>query len=94
MKRATMELGGHAPVIVCADADIDGSAKTMATSKFRNAGQVCVSPTRFLVEKPGFEGFLEAFTAEAKTVKVGNGLEEGVTMGPLANERRIPRSNP
>ena len=50
MKRATMELGGHATVIVCADADIGASAKTMATSKFRNAGQVCVSPTRFLVE--------------------------------------------
>src|SRR5271168_5592662 len=90
MKRATMELGGHAPVIVCADADIGASAKTMATSKFRNAGQVCVSPTRFLVEKPAFEGFLDAFTAEAKAVKVGNGLEEGVAMGPLANERRIP----
>jgi len=90
MKRATMELGGHAPVIVCADADIDASAKTMATSKFRNAGQVCVSPTRFLVEKPAFGGFLDAFTAEAKAVKVGNGLEEGVAMGPLANERRIP----
>ena len=90
MKRATMELGGHAPVIVCADADIGASAKTMATSKFRNAGQVCVSPTRFLVEKPAFEGFLDAFTAEAKAVKVGNGLEEGVAMGPLANERRVP----
>jgi succinate-semialdehyde dehydrogenase / glutarate-semialdehyde dehydrogenase len=90
MKRVTMELGGHAPVIVCADADIEGSAQTMAGSKFRNAGQVCVSPTRFLVEKPAFEGFLAAFTAETKAVKVGNGLEQGVTMGPLANERRVP----
>jgi succinate-semialdehyde dehydrogenase/glutarate-semialdehyde dehydrogenase len=85
-----MELGGHAPVIVCADADIPAAAKTMATSKFRNAGQVCVAPTRFLVESPAFEGFLDAFTAGAKAVKVGNGLEPGVAMGPLANERRIP----
>jgi succinate-semialdehyde dehydrogenase/glutarate-semialdehyde dehydrogenase len=90
MKRATMELGGHAPVIVCADADIAGSAKMMSLSKFRNAGQVCVSPTRFLVERPAFEGFLDVFTSEAKATKVGNGLEKGVAMGPLANERRIP----
>ena len=90
MKRATMELGGHAPVIICADADIPAAAKTMATAKFRNAGQVCVSPTRFLIEAPAFEGFLDGFTAVAKAIKVGNGLEEGVAMGPLANERRIP----
>ena len=90
MKRATMELGGHSPVIVCADADIPATAKTMSMSKFRNAGQVCVSPTRFLIEKPAFEGFLEAFTEEAKAVKVGNGLDPATAMGPLANERRIP----
>ncbi len=90
MKRATMELGGHAPVIVCADADIDAAARTIGASKYRNAGQVCVAPTRFLVEKPAFDQFLEAFTAAAKAIKVGNGLEEGVAMGPLANERRIP----
>jgi succinate-semialdehyde dehydrogenase/glutarate-semialdehyde dehydrogenase len=90
MKRATMELGGHAPVIICADADIPVAAKTMSSAKFRNAGQVCISPTRFLVETPAFDGFLEAFTKAAKSVKVGNGLEEGVAMGPLANERRIP----
>ncbi len=90
MKRATMELGGHAPVIVCADADIPGAAKTMAAEKYRNAGQICVSPTRFLIERPAFPGFLDAFTAAAKAVKVGNGLDEGVEMGPLANERRIP----
>ncbi len=90
MKRATMELGGHAPVIVCADADIPAAAKMIATHKFRNAGQVCVSPTRFLVEAPAFDSFLDTFTATAKATKVGNGLEEGVGMGPLANERRIP----
>jgi succinate-semialdehyde dehydrogenase / glutarate-semialdehyde dehydrogenase len=90
MKRATMELGGHAPVIVCADADIPAAAKMIATSKFRNAGQVCVSPTRFLVEKPAFDGFLEEFTAATRAVKVGNGLESNIDMGPLANERRAP----
>src|ERR1700760_13712 len=90
MKRATMELGGHAPVIVAADADVSAAAKTIATSKFRNAGQVCVSPTRFLVEKPVFNGFLEEFTSVARALKVGSGLESSVDMGPLANERRAP----
>lgn len=90
MKRATMELGGHAPVIVAADADVDKAVANMVASKFRNAGQVCVSPTRFLIEEPVFDRFLEGFTAASKAVKVGNGLEEGVEMGPLANERRAP----
>lgn len=90
MKRATMELGGHAPVIVAADADVDKAVANMVASKFRNAGQVCVSPTRFLIEEPVFDRFLEGFTAATKAVKVGNGLEEGVEMGPLANERRAP----
>lgn len=90
MKRATMELGGHAPVIVAADADIEKAIATMALSKFRNAGQVCVSPTRFLVEEPVFDRFLEGFTAASKALKVGSGLEDGVDMGPLANERRAP----
>jgi succinate-semialdehyde dehydrogenase/glutarate-semialdehyde dehydrogenase len=90
MKRATMELGGHAPAIIMADADIDKAAKVMAFSKFRNAGQVCVSPTRFLVQDGAYTPFLDAFTEAAKAVKVGNGLEEGTQMGPLANERRIP----
>lgn len=90
MKRATMELGGHAPVMVFDDADVDATVKLMATHKFRNAGQVCVSPTRFLVQDAVADRFMEGFTAAAKTVKVGNGLEDGVEMGPLANERRIP----
>lgn len=90
MKRATMELGGHAPVIVAADADIDKAVATMAGSKFRNAGQVCVSPTRFLVEDGVFDRFLDGFTAASRALRVGNGLEEGVEMGPLANERRAP----
>lgn len=94
MKRATMELGGHAPVIVCADADVAKAVKVMAFSKFRNAGQVCVSPTRFLVEEPVFEQFLDGFTAAAKAIRVGNGLDADTQMGPLANARRIPALEP
>ncbi|AMY68610.1 NAD-dependent succinate-semialdehyde dehydrogenase [Frigidibacter mobilis] len=90
MKRATMELGGHAPVIVTADADIDKAIATMATHKFRNAGQVCVSPTRFLVEEAVADRFIDGFTEAAKAVKVGAGTEADTVMGPLANDRRIP----
>jgi succinate-semialdehyde dehydrogenase/glutarate-semialdehyde dehydrogenase len=90
MKRATMELGGHAPAIVFDDADVELASKTLASSKFRNAGQVCVSPTRFLVQEKVFDQFVDSFTAHAKALKVGNGIEDGVQMGPLANERRIP----
>lgn len=90
MKRATMELGGHAPVIVTADADIDKAIATMATHKFRNAGQVCVSPTRFLVEEAVADRFIDGFTEAAKAVKIGAGTEEATAMGPLANDRRIP----
>ncbi|MCX8253107.1 Alpha-ketoglutaric semialdehyde dehydrogenase 1 [Beijerinckiaceae bacterium RH AL1] len=90
MKRVTMELGGHAPVIVMDDADIEVAAKQIATAKFRNAGQVCVSPTRFLVQEKVYSEFVDRFVGVAKGVKVGDGLAEGTTMGPLANERRIP----
>ncbi|UXM95847.1 NAD-dependent succinate-semialdehyde dehydrogenase [Bartonella sp. HY329] len=90
MKKATMELGGHAPVLVFDDADIDAAVSTMAASKFRNAGQVCASPTRFIVQDNVFDEYVEKFTLAAKMVNVGNGLEQGVDMGPLANERRIP----
>jgi len=90
MKRATMELGGHAPAMIFKDADLDKAVKVMAASKFRNAGQVCVSPTRFLVEEPVYDEVVESFTAAAEAINVGNGLEEGTQMGPLANERRIP----
>ena len=88
MKRATMELGGHAPVIVFDDADVAVAAKVMASSKFRNAGQVCVSPTRFLVQEGVYENFVEKFVEATKRLKVGNGLETGITMGALANPRR------
>ena len=89
MKRATMELGGHAPAIVFDDADIAGATKMLAAAKFRNAGQVCVAPTRFLVQQGAYDQFVETFTAAAKAVKVGDGMEAGTQMGPLANPRRI-----
>ncbi|HTP63057.1 MAG TPA: NAD-dependent succinate-semialdehyde dehydrogenase [Burkholderiales bacterium] len=89
MKRVTMELGGHAPVIVFDDADVDSAAKLLAFGKFRNAGQVCVSPTRFLVQEKVYESFVGKFTEHAKALKVGNGMEQGVTMGALANPRRV-----
>ncbi len=89
MKRATMELGGHAPAMVFDDADIDAAALTLATSKFRNAGQVCVSPTRFLVQEGSYDRFLGKFVDYAKSVKVGDGLEVNSRMGPLVNERRL-----
>ncbi len=88
-KRMTMELGGHAPVIVFNDADISLAAKTMAASKFRNAGQVCVSPTRFLVQEGVFNEFVDQFVMHAEKLKVGNGMEAGINMGPLANPRRM-----
>lgn len=89
MKRCTMELGGHAPVIVFDDADVDRAIKTMAGFKFRNAGQVCISPTRFYVQEKVYSQFVEGFTEVAKAVKIGNGMDEGVEMGPLIAERRI-----
>jgi succinate-semialdehyde dehydrogenase/glutarate-semialdehyde dehydrogenase len=88
MKRATMELGGHAPVIIFDDADAAVAAKVMASSKFRNAGQVCISPTRFLVQEGIYDSFVEQFVANARKLKVGDGLEQGVNMGALANPRR------
>lgn len=89
LKRTTMELGGHAPVIVCADADVDRAADLLAPYKFRNAGQVCVSPTRFLVQRPVFERFAERFLQRVQAVRVGPGLEPGTTMGPVAGARRL-----
>jgi succinate-semialdehyde dehydrogenase/glutarate-semialdehyde dehydrogenase len=88
MKRSTMELGGHAPVIVFDDCDVEAAVKTMAFMKFRNAGQVCISPTRFLVQEGVFPKFVETFVAGAKAVKVGDGMEKDTKMGPLANPRR------
>ena len=89
MKRATMELGGHAPVIVCEDADIALAVKASAGAKFRNAGQVCIAPTRFMVHSSVQAEFTKQMLAFTEKIKVGDGMTEGTTMGPLANPRRI-----
>jgi succinate-semialdehyde dehydrogenase/glutarate-semialdehyde dehydrogenase len=90
MKRVTMELGGHSPVIVCEDADIDRAADALAGLKFTNAGQVCVSPNRFYVHAKSFDRFMARFIEKAGAIKVGSGLEADTKMGPLAHERRVP----
>jgi succinate-semialdehyde dehydrogenase/glutarate-semialdehyde dehydrogenase len=88
--RVLMELGGHAPVIVCEDTDVQTAAVSSAVRKMRNAGQVCTSPTRFFAHESIFEDYAAGFVARAKDTIVGNGMEAGVEMGPTANDRRIP----
>jgi len=88
MKRTTMELGGHGPVLVFDDVDADRVLEVMAPAKYRNCGQVCVSPTRFIVQEDVFDEFVAGFTARAKTIRVGNGLDPDTQMGPMANPRR------
>ena len=89
MKRVTMELGGHAPVIVADDADVALAVKAAGGAKFRNAGQVCISPTRFLVHSSLKDAFANALVQHAEKLKLGDGLAEGTTLGPLANARRL-----
>ena len=89
MKRSTMELGGHAPVIIAEDADVAAAVKAMAGTKFRNAGQVCISPTRFLVHNSVRQAFTDGMVRYAEQLKVGNGLDADTRMGPLANPRRL-----
>lgn len=89
LKPATLELGGHAPVIVCRDADPARAAEVSMGAKLRNAGQVCTSPTRFFVEKPVYESFIKHAHAYLDRQIVGNGLDKDTTMGPLANQRRL-----
>jgi len=89
MKPVIMELGGHAPVIVCDDVDPQTTAATSVMGKSRNAGQVCVSPTRFFVQESIYERFAESFAEKATQLKVGNGFDPNMQMGPLANSRRI-----
>src|SRR5207302_1320792 len=89
MKRATMELGGHAPAIIFDDADIDAAARQLAQFKFRNAGQVCTSPSRFLIQQQVYQQFVERFVNYAEALKVGDGMSADTSMGPLANERRV-----
>lgn len=94
MIRTTMELGGHAPVLVFDDVDIEHVLDLAAASKFRNAGQVCVSPTRFYVHESLYGRFVEGFAARAKALPVGDGMEETNRMGPLAHAGRVPFLEP
>jgi len=89
MKRATMELGGHAPVIICDDADLEAACTALISFKYRNAGQVCISPTRFIVQAGVYDRFVEMFSSAAEALKVGDGAVDGTQMGPLINERRL-----
>ncbi|MFB9948745.1 NAD-dependent succinate-semialdehyde dehydrogenase [Rhizobium puerariae] len=90
VKRATMELGGHAPVLIFEDADIDHAVQVMVHAKYRNAGQVCISPTRFYVHDSVHDKFVDGFARAAAALKVGDGLDPESQMGPLANSRRVP----
>jgi succinate-semialdehyde dehydrogenase/glutarate-semialdehyde dehydrogenase len=89
MTSVLMELGGHAPVIVCEDTNVESAAISGAIRKMRNAGQVCTSPTRFFIHESIFDEYVDIFVRRAAATVVGNGFDEGVEMGPLANERRI-----
>jgi len=89
MKPVTMELGGHAPVLVFADADIESAARALCGNKFRCSGQSCINPTRFLIEHSVYERFVAAFVGAAAAIKVGDGLDPQSTMGPVANVRRL-----
>ena len=88
LKRVTMELGGHAPVLIFADCDLDKTLDLVVPQKFRNAGQVCVSPTRFYVQEAIYDRFVAGFAERAKAVTTGHGLLAESKMGPLANARR------
>ncbi|MDP6975693.1 MAG: NAD-dependent succinate-semialdehyde dehydrogenase [Acidimicrobiales bacterium] len=89
MTPVMMELGGHAPVIVCEDTDVDTAAAASAVRAMRNAGQVCTSPTRFYVHRDVHERFLEVLTGGVEGLAVGNGFASGIDMGPVANDRRL-----
>lgn len=89
LKRCTFELGGHAPVIVFADAEVDAAARTLAAFEFRNAGQVCIAPSRFYVHESVYPRVRDVFVEAARGIVLGPGLEEGTTMGPMANRRRV-----
>lgn len=89
MKRVTMELGGHAPVIIAQDADIELAARYTSAGKFRNAGQICIAPTRFLVHRSIAPDFAAAFVKQAQALQVGDGMQVATSMGPLANARRL-----
>src|SRR5690625_7976251 len=89
MKPITMELGGHSPVIVFEDADVERAAKMLARFKIRNAGQVCISPTRFYIHQDIFEQFKDTFTQTLADIKVDDGLKECIDIGTLAHARLL-----
>jgi len=89
MKLSTMELGGHSPVIVFDDVDVERVSLVTARAKFRNAGQICTAPTRFLVQKPIFDRFVNLFAEVSRSLVVGDGFDERTEMGPVLNERRL-----
>ncbi|GAP35391.1 NAD-dependent succinate-semialdehyde dehydrogenase [Piscinibacter sakaiensis] len=89
MKRVTMELGGHAPVVVCEDADLDAACEVITRMKLRNAGQVCVAPTRFYVQRGVYAAMVDRLVARFEAIRVGDGLAPDSDMGPLAHERRV-----
>jgi succinate-semialdehyde dehydrogenase/glutarate-semialdehyde dehydrogenase len=89
LKRLTLELGGHSPVIVYDDVDIDSCVSQLVAAKFRNAGQLCHAPTRFFIHSNIYNDFVHRFSEKAKTLRVGNGLDPMVEVGPLANRRRV-----
>jgi succinate-semialdehyde dehydrogenase/glutarate-semialdehyde dehydrogenase len=88
VKRTTLELGGHAPVVIFEDADIEQAVEALTLAKIRNAGQVCVSPTRFYLQEAIHDRFVEAFARRLGSIRIGDGLSEGTQMGPMANARR------
>jgi succinate-semialdehyde dehydrogenase / glutarate-semialdehyde dehydrogenase len=92
VKPLSLELGGHAPVLVFADADLNVAVEGAAMAKFRNTGQSCIAANRVLVERPIYEQFLEAFAAKARSLKVGDGLEPGVDIGPLIDQAGIDKA--
>jgi succinate-semialdehyde dehydrogenase/glutarate-semialdehyde dehydrogenase len=89
LKRCTMELGGHAPVLVFEDANLERALDQLVAAKFKNAGQVCTSPTRFFIHRSIYEQFIAGFLERTERLVIGNGLEQGVVMGPLITERRL-----
>lgn len=89
VKRTTMELGGHAPVLVFDDADLDQAVQSMVAFKYRNAGQVCIAPTRFYVHESIHDRFVDSFAEAARAIRIGDGLDPETRMGPLANPRRV-----
>ena len=89
LKRCTLELGGHSPAIIAEDADIEKTLDVLTGFKFRNAGQVCIAPSRFYVHEKIYDKVRDGFLNRIKNITLGNGLDEGVTMGPLSNSRRV-----